>query len=431
MTQFSKAPNNSYLKWYRINLSKRKGFSAFRNIITEKINAINEKESNTIDSISDDSDKSDFYYNNRCYLFPSSNSDIDGYYESIMSNFKFSCWVKCTEEELLDILNELNRQEISADASRKSNSGIIRVMDENEINTLKWIINSTPANLYRANGIPADGVPARLPVQGGVIIDGYLTKMRGKVETDKFYFPVFDNTLFVVINKGTAEEAVDLSLEIESAKKANNSNKINNERHWMVLRLSRGQELPLEEKLIKWKDAAKDDLKEGFQLETFLPTYMKEIKRNDKVIGQRKSLLCPGYMFIHTSINELCTIEVHKSWDRSFITRLLVRQSMRKDGIASKALFISDREMNDFKFAVNSNLTNIELESDDYVDNELVKYYKPGNPFHQKIGRVLHKGDALFLTFLPIGGMKVANGIPIDSSQVRKLSAKEKAELKL
>ncbi len=423
MTQSPKAMDSG-LCWFRLNLTKRKELAAFRNTVIEKINDINKG----IVNLEDDSD--DNVLQSRHYIFPSNDNNIDGYYDSIMSNIKFSCWVKCTEEELLDILGKLNAHNVVADASRKSNSGVIRVMDENEINTLKWIINTTPANLYRANCIPKDAIPARLPVQGGVIIDGHLTKMRGKVETDKFFFNVLDNTLFVVINKGTAEEVVDLSQEIENAKKANISNKTNNERHWMVLRVSRGQELTLEEKIVNWKEDVKEELSEGFQFETFLPTYMKEIKRNDRIIGQRKSLLCPGYIFIHTSIIELLFLETHKSWDGSFISRLLVRQSMRKDGYSSKALIISEREMNDFKFAVNSNLTNIELESDDYVDNELVKYYKPGDPFNQKIGRILHKGNDLYLTFLPIGGMKVTNGFRIESSQIRKLTSKEKAELK-
>ena len=103
---------------------------------------------------------------------------------------------------------------------------------------------------------------------------------------------------------------------------------------------------------------------------------------------------------------------------------------MRKNNNESQALRISDAEMADFKFAVNSNLTNIVLDAEDYVDNELVRYYNPNSPFNQKIGRVLHKGDCLYLSFLPLGGiMNFTKAIKIESSQIRKLSSKELAEL--
>ncbi|MEE1062838.1 MAG: hypothetical protein UH071_04155, partial [Paludibacteraceae bacterium] len=111
-------------------------------------------------------------------------------------------------------------------------------------------------------------------------------------------------------------------------------------------------------------------------------------------------------------------------------SRLLVRQSMRKNNNESQALKISDAEMADFKFAVNSNLTNVVLDAEDYVDNELVRYYNPGSPFNQKIGRVLHKGETLYLSFLPLGGiMNFTKAIKIESSQIRKLSNKELTEL--
>ncbi|MBP5705385.1 MAG: hypothetical protein J6X12_11935 [Paludibacteraceae bacterium] len=420
MAQISKALNNSELNWFRINLTKRKELDAFRNIIIDKVNKYNQKE----DAESDE--ETDVDCIKRRYLFPSNTSNINGYYESIMSNIKFSCWVKCTEDELLEMLDELNDNQITADASRKSNSGVIRVVNETDVNTLNWIIKHAPQNLFRANTIPAETKHATLSVPGGVILEGELSKMRGNVNTDKFFFSVLGTDLFMVINKGDAEEVVDISQEIENAKKASDIDKANNSRQWMVLRVSRGSEQSLEKKIELWKK----NNDSGVCVETYLPTYIKDIKRCGNIIGQRKALFCPGYLFIHTSIADILRIESDKLWDGSFISRLLVRQSMRKNNNESQALKISDAEMADFKFAVNSNLTNIALDAEDYVDNELVRYYNPGSPFNQKIGRVLHKGETLYLSFLPLGGiMNFTKAIKIESSQIRKLSNKELAEL--
>lgn len=421
MAQISKAPHNSDLNWFRINLTKRKELDAFRNIIINEVNEFNKKEN--VDSDEDN----DVDCTNRRYLFPSNSSNVNGYYESIMSSIKFSCWVKCTEKELLEMLDKLNEKQITADASRKSNSGVIRVVNENDVNTLGWIINHVPQNLFRANIIPSETKPATLSVPGGVILEGELSKMRGNVNTDKFFFSVLGTKLFMVINKGDADEAVDISQEIENAKRASDIDKANNSRQWMVLRVSRGTEQALEKKIDFWKGHNESDI----YFETYLPTYMKDIKRCGNVIGQRCSLFCPGYLFIRTSISELLRLESDKFWDGSSISRFLVRQSMRKNNNDNQALKISDIEMADFKFAVNSSLTNIALEADDYVDNELVRYYNPNSPFNQKIGRVLHKKDSLFLSFLPLGGiMNFTKAIKIESSQIRKLSSKELAELK-
>ena len=421
MAQISKALYNSGLNWFRINLTKRKELDAFRNIIIDKINDYNKKDDADCD------EETDVDCTKRRYLFPSNTSNVNGYYESIMSNIKFSCWVKCAEDELAEMLDVLNGQQITADASRKSNSGTIRVIDENEVNTLGWIINHAPQNLFRANSIPSETKPATLAVPGGVILDGELSKMRGNVNTDKFFFSVLGTNLFMVINKGDADEIVDLSQEIENAKKANDNDKANKARQWMVLRVSRGSEQSLEKRLELWKDQNESDV----CFESYLPTYMKDITRCGNIIGQRKALFCPGYLFIHTSISELLRIESDKLWDGPLISRFLVRQSMRKNNNDSQALKISDAEMADFKFAVNSNLTNIALEAEDYVDNELVRYYNPNSPFNQKIGRVLHKKDSLYLSFLPLGGiMNFTKAIKIESSQIRKLSNKELAELK-
>lgn len=420
MAQNSKAPYNSGLNWFRVNLTKRKELAAFRNIIIDKITDFNKKEDADCD------EETDVDCIRRRYLFPSNSSNVNGYYESIMSNIKFSCWVKCAENELLEILDDLNSSQITADASRKSNSGVIRVVSENEVNTLGWIINNVPQNLFRANTIPTETKPATLCVPGGVVIEGELSKMRGNVNTDKFFFSVLGTNLFMVINKGDADEVVDISQEIENAKKANDNDKANKARHWMVLRASRGSEQSLEKSLELWKEHNESDI----CFETYLPTYIKDIKRCGNIIGQRKALFCPGYLFIHTSISEILRIESDRLWDGPTISRFLVRQSMRKSNNESQALRISDAEMADFKFAVNSNLTNIVLDAEDYVDNELVRYYNPNSPFNQKIGRVLHKGDCLYLSFLPLGGiMNFTKAIKIESSQIRKLSSKELAEL--
>lgn len=420
MAQISKAQYNSELNWFRVNLTKRKELDAFRNIIIDKVNDYNQKED------ADCEEDTDVDCLRRRYLFPSNSSNVNGYYESIMSNIKFSCWVKCTEKELLEMLDELNDSQITADASRKSNSGVIRVVNENEVNTLSWIINNVPQNLFRANSIPSETKPATLSVTGGVILEGELSKMRGNVNTDKFFFSVLGTNLFMVINKGDADEVVDISQEIENAKKANDNDKANKTRHWMVLRVSRGTEQSLEKRLELWKENNESDI----CFETYLPTYIKDIKRCGNIIGQRKALFCPGYLFIHTSISEILRIESDKLWDGTTISRFLVRQSMRKNNNESHALKISDAEMADFKFAVNSNLTNVALDAEDYVDNELVRYYNPESPFNQKIGRVLHKGDNLYLSFLPLGGiMNFTKAIKIESSQIRKLSSKELAEL--
>lgn len=420
MTQISKALNNSELNWFRINLTKRKELDAFRNIIIDKVNDYNQKED------ADSDEETDVDCIKRRYLFPSNSNNVNGYYESIMSSIKFSCWVKCTEEELLKMLDELNDNQITADASRKSNSGVIRVVNENEVNTLGWIINHAPQNLFRANTIPTEAKHATLSVPGGVILEGELSKMRGNVNTDKFFFSVLGTDLFMVINKGDADEAVDISQEIENAKRANNIDKANNSRQWMVLRITRGSEQSLEKKIEFWKENNESDV----CIETYLPTYIKDIKRCGNIIGQRKALFCPGYLFIHTSISELLRLESDKFWDGPSISRFLVRQSMRKNNNESQALKISDAEMADFKFAVNSNLTNVALDAEDYIDNELVRYYNPDSPFNQKIGRVLHKKDGLYLSFLPLGGiMNFTKAIKIESSQIRKLSNKELAEL--
>ncbi|MEE0085523.1 MAG: hypothetical protein UE068_14965, partial [Paludibacteraceae bacterium] len=182
MAQDSKAPYNSGLNWFRVNLTKRKELAAFRNIIIDKITDFNQKEDADCD------EDTDVDCIRRRYLFPSNSSNVNGYYESIMSNIKFSCWVKCAENELLEILDDLNSSQITADASRKSNSGVIRVVSENEVNTLGWIINNVPQNLFRANTIPTETKPATLCVPGGVVIEGELSKMRGNVNTDKFFF---------------------------------------------------------------------------------------------------------------------------------------------------------------------------------------------------------------------------------------------------
>ena len=420
MAQISKALNNSELNWFRINLTKRKELDAFRNIIIDKVNDYNQKEDADCD------EETDVDCIKRRYLFPSNTSNVNGYYESIMSNIKFSCWVRCTEDELLEMLDELNDKQITADASRKSNSGVIRVVNENDVNTLGWIINHAPQNLFRANAMPTETKHATLSVPGGVILEGELSKMRGNVNTDKFFFSVLGTDLFMVINKGDAEEVVDISQEIENAKRANDNDKANKARQWMVLRVTRGSEQSLEKKIELWKENNDSDV----CVETYLPTYIKDIKRCGNIIGQRKALFCPGYLFIHTSIADILRIESDKHWDGSFISRLLVRQSMRNNNNESQALKISDAEMADFKFAVNSNLTNVVLDAEDYVDNELVRYYNPGSPFNQKIGRVLHKGETLYLSFLPLGGiMNFTKAIKIESSQIRKLSNKELTEL--
>lgn len=427
MTEFSKAIIESELSWFRINLTKRRELDAFRNTIIAKVNAINEV------LVTNDNCDDDAYveYNKRSYLFPSSVSDVDGYYESIMNSIKFSCWVKCTEEELKEILNELNENEVSSDASRKSNSGVIRVVDDSEVGTLRWIINYTPQNLYRANVSTYDTKPATLNLPGGTVLSGELGKMRGKVDTDKFFFTLLGEKYFVIINKGVANETVDLTQEIERAKKVKNKEKINNERHWMVLRVSRGSEIKLMQKIESWKEDRKDREEDDIFFETYLPMFVKDVKRNDKIIGQRKALYCPGYLFINTSILDLINLECDKMWDGTPISRFLVRQSMRKSSEVSRALTISDADMTNFMFAADSNLGNVTLDADDYVDDEYVRYFHPGKPFNQCVGKVLHKGDKLYLTFLPIGLMTVTQAIQIDSSEIRKLSNKEKAELKL
>ncbi|MEE1062580.1 MAG: hypothetical protein UH071_02850, partial [Paludibacteraceae bacterium] len=305
MAQISKALNNSELNWFRINLTKRKELDAFRNIIIDKVNDYNQKEDADCD------EETDVDCIKRRYLFPSNTSNVNGYYESIMSNIKFSCWVRCTEDELLEMLDELNGKQITADASRKSNSGVIRVVNENDVNTLGWIINHAPQNLFRANAMPTETKHATLSVPGGVILEGELSKMRGNVNTDKFFFSVLGTDLFMVINKGDAEEVVDISQEIENAKRANDNDKANKARQWMVLRVTRGSEQSLEKKIELWKENNDSDV----CVETYLPTYIKDIKRCGNIIGQRKALFCPGYLFIHTSIADILRIESDKHWD--------------------------------------------------------------------------------------------------------------------
>lgn len=433
MTQNSKATNDSGLNWFRINLSKRKELEAFRKIITEKINGFNANR--TGDCIVDGKEIFSDHHD-RSYLFPSNINNVNGYFDSIMSNIKFSCWVKCTEEELLDILNVLNEKDIISDVARKSNSGSIRVANENEINTLRWIIEYAPQNLFRANVVPSDTKPATIIVPGDVIVEGELSKMRGKVETDKFYFSVLGTTLFMVISKGIANEAIDFSQELENARKNKALDEANNIRQWMVLRASHGAEQNLEEKLSRWKEYKENhpETKEEPEIvfETYLPMFLKDVKRGNKIIGQRKALFCPGYLFIYTSISELLRIEIDRYWDGFAISRLLVRQSMRKGKSESKALTISDRQMADFKFIVDSNLTNIALEAEDYIDKEYVRFFDKDSAFNQKIGQVLHKGNDLYITFFNLEGiMRYTKAIKIESSQIRKLTEREIAELKL
>lgn len=431
MTQFSKALNDSELNWFRINLTKRKELNAFRNIISATINAINERLFVNIETFNDEEDDSTYVEcSKRSCLFPSNAADVDGYYDSIMANIKFSCWVKCTEEELLGILKDLNENDITSDAARKSNSGVIRIIEDSEVGTLKWIVDYTPHNLFRTNTVTGETKPATLNLPSGSILAGELGKMRGKVETDKFYFTLLGEKYFIVINKGVANEAVDLSQEIENAKKAKGKDKTNNERRWMVLRASRGSEIKLEQRIDAWKGAKKEKGEEDVFLETYLPMYVKDVKRNDRIIGQRKALYCPGYLFIHTSISDLIRLECDKSWDGTMISRFLVRQSMRKNFDVNQALTISENDMTNFKFAVDSNIGNVSLDSEDYVDNEYVRYIHPGSAFNQCVGKVLHKGDQLYLTFLPIGLMTVTQAIKIESSEIRKLTNAEKAELK-
>lgn len=431
MAQFSKANNVSDLNWFRLNLTKRKGLEAFRKIIIEKVNEFNKD----IDDIDDDD--CEFDRQRRRYLFPSNCSNINGYYESIMSTIKFSCWVRCTQDELEETIKLLNDNNIVADASRKSNSGTIRIADENEVNTLRWIIENTPDNLYRVNAISCETKPATLVVQDDVVLMGKLCKMHGKVETDKFYFSVMGTTLFMVISKGLANEIGDLSKDLEDAKKAIAKKKINNDRNWMVLRTSHGLEQSLNEKLNRWKEekikSLGEDQKDSVKFETYLPTFVKEVKRGNKKIGDRKALFCPGYLFVNTSITELTDIEneLKKSWDNIYITPLLVRETMRKKDYNGKPLIIADNRMRDFQFVVSSNLNNVALEADDYIENEYVKYIGPINAFYHKIGRVLHKAnsDELELIFDNLDGlMRYAKGMKIKSSEIRKLTAKELAE---
>lgn len=420
MAKISKATYDLETNWYRVNLAKRRQSDAFRNIIIEKINGYNKG------LVSDVDDSIDNYIERR-YLFPSNNSNINGYYESIMDSIKFSCWVKCSESELLEILDELSNNEVIADASRKSNSGVIRTVDENEINTLRWIIEYAPQNLFRTAVKPTDTKPATLNVPGGVVLEGELSKMRGKVDTDKFYFSVMDTTLFMVISKGSADESIDLAKEIEDAKKAKAGDIANKTKRWMVLRASHGSEQYLEGKLNKWKSYNESDV----EFETYLPLYIKDIKKSGKIIGQRKSVFCPGYLFIHASANDINRIESSKFWDGFPISKLLVRESNRKrDKQQNSALTISDVDMDNFKFAVDSNLTNVPLDADDYIDNEYVRYFNAESPFNNKIGKILHKGDNLYLSFLPLGGiMTFTKALKIESSQIRKLTSKEIAEI--
>lgn len=432
MTQFSKAINESELNWYRVNLTKRKELDAFRNIIIEKVNAINTDLFGNNAEFVGDEDKTDVDDNKRSFLIPSNSTDVDGYYEAIMNNIKFSCWVKCTEEELNGMLNELNSKQITADASRKSNSGTIRVADENEVNTLRWIITHKPQNLFRVSATPKEAVHATLVVQGGVVLAGKLVKMRGKVETDKFYFNVIDTTLFMIVSKGTANESGDFRQEYKDAKKAKGYDEINSERHWMVLRASRGSEQTLENRLTRWmkyKEEQSNGEELGIQFETYLPIFWKEVKKgSSQATEQRKALFCPGYLFIRTSINDLLKLETDKTWDGGYISRLLVRES-RKIDITNKAMTISDRSMDDFKFIVNSNLTNITLEADDFIDKEYVRYFNKESALHQKIGQIMHKGDKLFITFCNLDGlMSYFKGTEVNSSEIRKLTKKELIE---
>ncbi len=430
MAQLSEAENNNIIKWYRINLTKRKELTAFRNIVTRIIEDLNKNE---ITSDDEETVYADCY--KRQYLFPSNSSNVAGYYETIMTNIRLSCWVRCTENELLEILKELNDKNITSDASRKSNSGTIRVTDDSEINTLRWIINQMPQNLVRVNDIPEGTSKALLPVPGGVLLEGDLSKKRGKVDTDKFYFSVLGINLLMIVSKGDAEIVGDLAKEIEEIKKANANDKENKAVHWMALRATRGSEQTLEDRINRWKSNDESSV----YIETYLPFYLAEVKKGSKSTVQRKALYCPGYLFIRTSITDLLKIETDKYWDGAAISRYLVRQSMRRkkghagkmDKEAQQALKISDKEMESFKFAVDSNLSNVPLDAEDYLDNELVKYYNPGNAFHQMLGHVLHKSDGLYLAFVFSGIMKNAKAIKIESSQIRKLSNKELAELKI
>ena len=52
-----------------------------------------------------------------------------------------------------------------------------------------------------------------------------------------------------------------------------------------------------------------EDEKDSVKFETYLPTFVKEVKRGNKKIGERKALFCPGYLFVNTSITELTDIE--------------------------------------------------------------------------------------------------------------------------
>lgn len=418
MTLISKAQKESELSWYRINLTKRKELEPFRKTIIHCIDEINEAE----DTACCDDDIVFVDFEKRLHLFPSNVENVDGYYSQIMDSIRYSGWVKCTETELTAILEELNGSGISSDAARKSNSGVIRKTDASEIKTLKWIIENAPRNLYRSNSVPTNATLAMLPVPGDVELEGRLRKMRGKVENDKFYFSVLDLDLFMIIAKDTAEEVCDISKLIDAAKHNKEDERKNKRVQWMVIRAVRGYETRIVENLERWKESSGSDV----SFETFLPICMKEVTRNNKV-SRRKALMCPGYVFIRTSISDLTKIETDKKWDGQRMYCFLLRQTKSID---SNVLTISEREMIDFKFAVNCNLSNVSLDDEDFIDNELVKYHNPDSVFNDRVGRVAHKKDGLYLSFLPFGGVfnKIA-AIKIESGHICKLSAVELAEI--
>lgn len=277
-------------------------------------------------------------------------------------------------------------------------------------------------------------------------LTGYYQNVQ-KAQIDKFYIRLLEDLIvFIPVPKETVMNLTADQEEEEKRKKEEEENKTKS--RWMILRTY--DEEDWNEKLSRWNENMAEAIKEGkaAPCSTFLPR-RKEIDRNGK---ERTKLLCSGYLFIKTTVNNLHVIETELDYGIPSIRRAVIQErygidkekekeeekgkgrgkeksnSKEVSYVSIKPAFIRENAMTTFMFA--SEIESGELEYDlfDYCIDKNVVYTCKESPFYGKIGKLSRKGKDLYIVFSfgnMCGNIRMP-GIKVETHQIRKLTEEEK-----
>lgn len=268
-------------------------------------------------------------------------------------------------------------------------------------------------------------------------LTGYYQNVQ-KAQIDKFYIHLLENLIiFIPVPKGTVLKTTANHTDEEDRTKS----------RWMILRTRNEEEW--DEKLSQWNEHMKEAIQKGkaAACSTFLPK-RKEVDCNGK---ERMRLLCHGYLFIKTTVDNLHVIETELDYGIPSIRRAVIQErygvdhdkeksnkgkkseervSMNLNYAPIKPVFIRENAMTTFMFASEMESGELEYDLFDYCIDENVVYTCKGSPFDGKVGKLSRKGKDLYIVFSfgdMCGNIKMP-GIRVETHQIRKVREEEVAD---